>query len=260
MDLQSWLDITSGQFVTGLFIFVRFGALLFAAPLMAGKHVPSPVRLGLSAAMALILTPLVSSSLIESLPALIVGLLKEMLLGLVLGWTASLFFSSIQMAGEWLDLQSGFQSAQLFNPAFDTHTALLGQFYYLVAGLVFFGTGGYAIVIRGAVSSFAASPPGALRLNLGEAGDWAGLLMQVFWIATQLAAPVAAALFLTEIAIGLANRAMPQVNVMILTLPVRAGLAVLALALSVPVTARAMAVVVSRLGSGLDQILRGVGL
>jgi flagellar biosynthetic protein FliR len=197
---------------------------------------------------------------IGNVAVLVVGLAKEVGLGLVLGWTASLVFAGVQMAGEWLDLQSGFQASQLLNPSFDTHNALLGHFYYLVAGLVFLGTGGYALVIRAAVHSLSVSPPGALHLSLGEAGDWGTLIMQVLWISIQLAAPVAAALFLAEIAVGLANRALPQMNVMLLSMPLRAGLAVLVLALAMPVVVRVMAGLVNRIGSGLMQVLRaGLG-
>src|SRR5437763_623144 len=101
MDLSSWLDIASGRFTTGLMIFARFGGLLAAAPLLGGKSVPHPVRVGLSAALAMILTPLATTRPSESsLPVLILGLGKEVALGLVLGWTVSLLFASVQMAGE----------------------------------------------------------------------------------------------------------------------------------------------------------------
>src|SRR5260370_23555520 len=109
------------------------------------------------------------------------GMVKEILIGLVLGWTASMFFSCAQIAGEWLDLQSGFQASQLTNPSFNTHNAVLGNFSYMLAGLVFLGTGGYAIILRAAVLSFAVSPPGALPLNLGMPGDGPSPLGQVVW-------------------------------------------------------------------------------
>src|SRR6476620_9761026 len=104
MDLSAWLGVASGQLVAGLFIFARFGALLLSAPLLGSKSVPPPIRMGLSAALALVLTPLIAPVRIESVPLLVAGLGKEVLVGLVLGWAASLFFATAQMAGEWLDL------------------------------------------------------------------------------------------------------------------------------------------------------------
>jgi flagellar biosynthetic protein FliR len=221
--------------------------------------VPPPIRIGLSGALALLLTPLVSPSRVDGMPLLVVGIAKEVLVGVVLGWAASVFFATAQMAGEWLDLQSGFQAGQLVNPVFDTQNAPLGSFNNLVAGLVFLGTGAYGIVIRAAAKSLALSPPGALRLCVGSPGAWTALLGQVMWIAIQMAAPVAASLFLAEVAIGLINRAMPQVNVMMLTLPVKACLAVAALALTVPFLAHAMGFTFDRMGEALAGIVRGIG-
>jgi flagellar biosynthesis protein FliR len=96
-------------------------------------------------------------------------------------------------------------------------------------------------------------------LSIGSPGGWTTLLGQVIWIAIQLAAPVAASLFLAEIAIGLMNRAMPQVNVMMLTLPVKACLAIGVLALSVPFLAHAMGVTFDRMGETLAGIVRSMG-
>jgi flagellar biosynthetic protein FliR len=221
--------------------------------------VPNAVRLGLAGVLALTLAPLTAPSRVGSMPLLVAGMAKELVVGLVLGWTASMFFSCAQMAGDWLDLQSGFQASQLVNPSFNTHNAALGNFFYLLAGLVFLGTGGWAIMLRAAVRSFAVSPPGALHLYLGTAGDWTALLAQVVWIALQLAAPVAGALFLSEIAIGLITRAMPKMNVMMLTLPAKSGLAIGALALSIPVMARALEVSFSHMAISLAGIVRALG-
>jgi flagellar biosynthetic protein FliR len=259
MDLNTWLGVATGKFAAALFIFARLGALLVAAPLVSSKSVPNAVRIGLSGVLALTLAPLTAPHLVDGMPALVAGLVKEVLVGLVLGWTASMFFSCAQMAGEWLDLQSGFQASQLVNPAFNTHNTVLGNFNYMLAGLVFLGTGGYAIMLRAAVRSFVVSPPGVLRLNLGTPGDWTALLTQVVWIALQLAAPVAAALFLSEIAIGFITRAMPRMNVMILTLPAKSGLAIGALALSIPVVARSLEVSFSDLAISLASIVRCLG-
>jgi type III secretory pathway component EscT len=163
------------------------------------------------------------------------------------------------MAGEWLDLQAGFQASQLLNPALQTHTGPLGTFANLLAGIVFLWSGAHAIVIRAAARSLTVSPPGALRLHVGEVGDWMGLLAQVMWIAVQLAAPVAAALFLAEIAVGLINRALPQVNVMMLTLPVKSALAMGVLAVSIQVMAGALERLFGHMGVQLINVVRGLG-
>jgi flagellar biosynthetic protein FliR len=149
--------------------------------------------------------------------------------------------------------------AQVLNPAFDTQNALIGNFKYLLAGLVFMSTGGYAVMLRAAATSLTLSPPGALRLGLGAAEDWMALPVQMLWTALQLAAPVAAALFLAEIAMGLMNRALPQLHVMMLSLPVKALLAVSAVAVAMPVIVQELEAIFARLGPELLHFLRLLG-
>jgi flagellar biosynthesis protein FliR len=114
-------------------------------------------------------------------------------------------------------------------------------------------------VVRAAARSLTLSPPGVLRLGVGSATHWTSLLTEVIWIAVQMAAPAAACLFLAEIAIGLINRAMPQVNIMMLTLPVKACLAIAALALSVPFLTHTLAFSFDRMGEMLAGVVRGMG-
>jgi flagellar biosynthetic protein FliR len=257
--MDAWLDIASGRLATGLWIFARFSALLFSAPLLSSRSVPPPVRVGLGGALALVLTPLTPMGPAPDGAVLAVGVVKEVVVGLALGWIATLFFSAVQMAGEWLDLQGGFQAGQLLNPVTETQSAPMGNVTHLLAGIVFLGVGGHGLLLRAAAHSLTISPPGALQLHIGGADDWTTLVTQVVWMAVQLAAPVAAALFLAEVAIGLMNRAMPQVNVMMLTLPAKSLLALAVLALSIPLLARGLVYVFGQMGGQLAGIVRAFG-
>jgi len=257
--MDAWLDVATGRMATALWIFARFSAMLASAPLLSSRSVPAPVRVGLGGALALVLTPLMPPVPPPDGAALAAGVIKEVAVGLALGWIASLFFSSVEMAGEWLDLQGGFQAGQLMNPVTETETAAMGNFTHLLAGIVFLGCGGHALLLKAAARSLTITPPGALRLHVGGAGDWTTLVTQVVWLAVQLAAPVASALFLAEIAVGLMNRAMPQVNVMMLTLPAKSMLALGALALSVPLLARGLMYVFGLMGAQVGGIVRAFG-
>lgn len=259
MDLSNWLNLTNGRFLTGLMLFVRFGALLMAMPMLSSRTVPVRVRVGLAALMAMILTPLAPTAPEGGVPLFVAQLAKETLVGLVIGWAAAMVFSCVQMAGEWMDLQGGFQAGTILNPTFDTHNAPLGNFKNMLAGVVFFSCNAHSLILRAGVSSMQITPPGALRFGAGVPGDWTALIGKTFWIAVQLAAPVAAALFLVEILIALANRALPQVNVMILSLPLKALLAVGAVALSVPIIARLLEGVFQGLSGDLGHLLHGMG-
>jgi flagellar biosynthetic protein FliR len=258
MDLLPWLDLAQSRLNTILLLFARFTALFLAAPVVSARQAPRPVRLGLAAFLTLVLAPLTLPVAIEDgiLFACLIG--REIFLGLLLGWTASLVFMSVQMAGEWLDLHAGFQAAHLFNPALEVQTSLLGTFKHLVAVVLFLGVGGHVVVLRAAASSLELSPPGVLRLSMGIAGDWTTLVTRTVLVAVQLAAPVAATLFLVEVGMGLINRALPQVNVLMMSLPAKAALALCVLALSLPLLIQSLTALFESLGPMLSGVLRTV--
>jgi flagellar biosynthetic protein FliR len=258
MELSTWLNSANEQLLTGLLIFVRLSALMIAGPVLGGRAVPPPVRVGLAGMIALILTPMTPAEAPVGLFAFVAAAGREAIIGAVLGWIASLFFGAVQMAGEWLDLHSGFQAAELLNPALDQRNALLGSYKNMLATLVFFGVGGHAIMLRATVASLRSSPPGDLTLSFGTMANWMPMLTDTIWIAVQIAAPVGAALFLTEIALALANRALPGANVMILFLPAKALLSLVILAMITPLLSQALGVVfVDNMGAELS---RAVGL
>lgn len=259
MELTFILDATEGRFITALLIFSRLGAVLFSAPLLSSHSVPTPVRNGLAAIFSLILTPLFPPAHPENSLLLMAGMVKEALVGLILGWLASLVFSCVQMAGEWLDVQAGFQAGQLFNPLFQAGGGPISNLKYILAGMLFLSAGGHAMVLRAAAESFHVSPPGALTFGMGTIDDWFSFLTRTLWIAIQLAAPVGVVLFMTEVALSIVNRALPQLNVLMLSLPAKALLAVTALAVSVPVLSQALTIVFNDLGSALVAGLRLLG-
>lgn len=259
MDLNFWLELSQGRFLTALLIFSRIGATLSAMPLLSSHSVPPPVRIGLSATIALILTPLFPPSHAANLPLFGAAIAKEVLVGLALGWVAQVLFSCVQMAGEWLDLQSGFQAAQLFNPMFQTSGGPLGHLKYTLAGLVFLVSGSHGIVLTAAAESFRLNAPGVLTIGMGNESDWFGFLTRALWMAIRIAAPVGVTLFLSEMAIAIANRAMPQLNVLMLSLPVKAVLAVAALGALVPTLNQSLTGIFSQFGPTLSSALRILG-
>ncbi len=256
MELSFWLEITQGQFVTALLIFARLSGVLFSAPLLSSHSVPTPVRVGLATILSLILTPLFPPTSVSNLPLLAVGLSKEFMIGLALGWIASLIFSCVQMAGEWLDVQSGFQMAQLFNPMFQIGGGPLGNLKYILAGMIFLSVNGHAVVLQATAESFRISPPGALVIGMGGIDDWFGFLSRTLWLAIQIAAPVGVTLFMTELALSIVNRALPQFNVLMLSLPLKAVLAVVALGVALPSLGNALSLIFSDFGSVLVSALR----
>jgi flagellar biosynthetic protein FliR len=259
MDLTPWLDQLNAHLLAGLFLFVRISAMMFSMPMVGERTVPVPIKVGMSAATAMVLAPLAPAPESTDLVSVTLFIGKEALIGLVLGWISGLFFAAVQVAGEWLDLQGGFQAAQFINPAFNVHSAPLSNIKHILAGLIFFGGGGYALMLRALARSVEVVPCGSMGLSLGTPDHFTALLVEMFWLGIQIAAPLAGTLFLAEIGLALINKALPQMNAMFLALPAKGLLAVGAIALSLPIIAESMRNGVGVMGINLDAVLRVMG-
>ena len=68
---------------------------------------------------------------------MIVGASAQVLLGVIVGFVASLVFTGIQFAGELIDLQVGFAIANVLNPQTQQNITIIGEFQLALATLIF---------------------------------------------------------------------------------------------------------------------------
>ena len=150
--------------------------------------------------------------------------LKEMLVGLILGFFLTLIFASFQLAAQFFSTQIGLGMSEVFDPFTQESTALLGYMFYSIAILVFLVIGGFHLVLRGIVDSYALIPSVEVigrEANFIELG--VKYFSQMFYIALKIAFPVITASFIVMVGLGLIGKAAPQANILILGLPLQVG-------------------------------------
>ncbi len=156
-----------------------------------------------------------------------------------------LLVGAIQSAGALIDIFAGYSMVMLYDPFSDSSTSMFGRFYGLIATTLLFTTNAHRILINGFFRSFEAVPLGGL-----PSGDIARLLtdnLGQFGIAAlEVAGPVLACLFLTEITLGLLNRAAPSLNVFSLAFPLRVVVALIVVAIAIPLIAPALTTLVTQ--------------
>ena len=226
------MDIYVSQFVVFLLLFVRITSLVVTAPVLGYEAVPVQVKVSLGLFLALVFYPLVSihSPQIDTrlLPLVIVAL-KEVSVGLLLGFALSLIFAGARFAGDIIGLGMGFSLASVLDPESGQSTPLIGEFLYIVSMLLFLLLNGHHFVIEALQLSYAVVPIGGLSLNMLLAEGVIKLTGFVFIIAVKLAAPIVVALFLVDVGLGVLARVVPQMNVFIVSFPLKiaVGLAML---------------------------------
>ncbi len=238
--MERLFAFSQAELLRYLLIMCRVSPLMVAAPFWGSPLVPAQVRLYLALLVSVLLLPVVRAplpaDLATSLGSLVGAVAVELLIGFLLAYAAILLFSAVQLAGQLADIQMGFGVANVIDPLTSAQVTLMGQVQYLVALLVFLLMDGHHIFLRGLVDTFATAPPGhglgsALPLTLiVERG---GRLL--FTLAAQIAAPVLTALFLSNLAMGLISRVLPQINIFIVGLPLNVGIGLLAFAAGISV-------------------------
>lgn len=220
-----------------LTVFVRSSALLFSAPLFGSRNVPAFTRVGLAGLLALSLTPLFREELgapPTELGAFVLRLGNEVVAGLLLGSCIQLFVQCLQMAGAFLDVQVGFGTAQLLNPATGAPVSILAQFKSLLALVLLLCANGHLLMIQAFVASFQVEftiTTATFPELVLECVRYVGSLSIV---AVQIAAPVTAVCFVVDLALGIVSKAVPQMQVFLVGMPAKVMMGMLAMAVALP--------------------------
>jgi flagellar biosynthetic protein FliR len=219
-----------------LLVMVRISGFVVAAPVLGSRNFPIVAKVCFTALVAAILTPSIQS-LGQTLPsepaALAVLGLGELTIGLMLGFVMTLVFAAIQVGGQIMDMQSGFSMINVFNPAMETQVPVFGFFLFILAILFLLVTNGHHVMIRALVSTFDQIPLGGFVLRpelFWEISRWGRVM---FYDGLLIAAPVAAALFVAYLAMGLIGRLVPQVQLFVVGFPLTIAVGLFVMAMSV---------------------------
>jgi flagellar biosynthetic protein FliR len=156
----------------------------------------------------------------------------EAVIGLAIGFTTSLVFAAVQSAAHLISLQTGFNAAEVLNPMNDGSNTVLETFYSMFATVVFLGINGHHWIIAGMQHTFDVLPVGS-ALTPDLMSDRVLALTGEMWIvALQIALPVVGAALLTDVALGLLARTVPQMNVFMVGMPLKILVGLLLLLIS----------------------------
>ncbi len=231
------------QLLSLFLIFVRVLAILMTAPIFSQRSIPAPAKIGLAALLSLLLLPValppaggISSPLPQDLPRFLLVVAQEILIGVLIGFVSNLVFVALDMAAKMMGLQIGFQAGNLFDPLSNAPSTALEQFYTLLALLLFLAINGHHWLIAALARTFEIAPLGTFVMTRLTIERLMVLTNETFIAATRIALPVMGTLLLADLGLGLVARAVPQVQVFFLGLPLKMGLGLIVLALTMIIT------------------------
>jgi len=218
-------------------VFLRTGAFLMALPLVNAPSVPVFFRIGLTFVVSLLLFPVLNLGPLPFLAdafSLAVAAAGEILLGVLAGMSIRLIYEGVQLAGQLMGYQMGMAIAEVIDPATEDQVALLSQFISLMASLIFLNINGHHGFIRTLVQSYDLVPPLGFHVNGPVLDGMVRLSAEMFIIGLKAGAPVVVALMLGTVAFGLVARAVPQMNIFVVSMPLNIAVGLIFLGLSLP--------------------------
>ncbi len=221
------LDFAHLRLEVVLFAFFRITGLFLIAPLFSQQGMPGHLKIMFSLILALIISPVVAEQSFEVpqhlLDVISLGL-KEMLVGILIGFVFYTLFVGVQMAGAFVGFQMGFAIVNVIDPVTSQQISILAQFKFIMAMLIFFLLNGHHLMLQALVSSYTLVPIGEAVFKYSVHSEIAKLIIGVFVIAIKLAAPVMATLVLTDVGLGVVSRTVPQMNIFIVGFPLKIAL------------------------------------
>jgi len=230
------LQLLTSKFLIGTLIFIRILGVFSAAPFFKATAIIPQVKIFLAALIAISVT----SAFWEDQPVIEFHLwyvtllvMKEFLLGLIIGFAAHAVFFAARFAGGVIDIEMGYQTAVLFDPSNTTPT-LVGEFKDMIALMLFLVLNGHHHIIEAAYVSVRAVPLTTFAMTEATAALLAKYAVTVFILAIKISAPILVALFCTNLALALLARIAPQTNIFILSFQVKVAVGLIMLFISVP--------------------------
>ncbi|MDR3624655.1 MAG: flagellar biosynthetic protein FliR [Chlamydiales bacterium] len=238
------LFIENPDFYVALFFLSLFRILpiLVLTPFLGAKLLPAPARIGFAISLFFLLMPFIAARTTTPLiwsPLLIGYAIKEGMIGLLIGFLASIPFSIVQMSGIVTDNQRGSASMMGQDATTGTQASVIGLLYNSLLIVIFFWLDGPFLCFDALAKSYAVIAPDQLIkpdffLN-GQSAFWlgiVGMLGKLFALSCQLAAPALLTILMADVFLGIINRLAPQVQISFLGQGLKAYLADCALLLA----------------------------
>jgi len=232
------MELIMQAFPAFLLVFCRITAFFVVAPFFSSRTFPTTPKIGLAFFVSLIVFLTIGfDTSVTADATYILAVIREIFAGLLIGYTAYLFFTVVQTAGAIMDMQMGFGIANIVDPISGVSAPMMGNLKYMLMLMVFLSINGHHYLLGAIMDSYKWLPLDNRLFQIYYGGNVSHFLARTFadtfLLALQIAAPIVVAMFLADIGLALLARTAPQYNVFVIGIPLKIliGLAMLVLLL-----------------------------
>lgn len=237
MDFYSLLF---DNFETNLLIFSRVLGIFAFNPILSRRNIPQIVKVVICIIIAMIVITVRQPQPVDTgevLGVYLAMLLKEGFVGVVIGFITDMFFYSVQMSGEIMDMQAGLGMAKVFDPGTNLQMSIMGSFVSFMMYLYFFVTNAHMTYIELFVKSFDLIPLGFEGVNLDLGITIVEYFSVVLTLVLKIAMPLMVSQTILQFCIGVLMKSVPQIQIMVINIQIKVGFGFLILfILAVPLS------------------------
>ncbi|MEY8356445.1 flagellar biosynthetic protein FliR [Lachnospiraceae bacterium 54-53] len=210
----------TGQMMLFSLIFMRMSGFILLNPILGRRNIPAYVKGGMIMVFTLLIYSLPSDQVPEPVNSIefAVILIKEFAMGYAIGFVMELFVMVITFAGSVMDFQMGLSMATIYDPQSNAQIALTGSLFHAYFMLLFFAVDGHLALIKLLIKSAETVPYGQVVFGTKVAWSMVEVFSQCIVMAVKFAFPIIAIEFLTEIAVGILMKMIPQINVFVVNI------------------------------------------
>lgn len=203
-----------------------------SAPLLSTYPIPMQVKIWLAAVIAFILFPIVQANTNfvapNSVPVLTVVLFKEFMIGYAIGFCANILFIGIELGVNTFTIQMGLSADQALNPTSGGNSPVITQAFTYLASMMFIALSAHQWLFAAIYNSFKSFPIGfTFSFSASLVEQIVIVTGQIFTIGLSIALPIFGILFITDVLLGFTSKMMPQMNIFMVSLPLKIYLGLL---------------------------------
>ncbi len=256
-------EILIGDFLLVLYIFLRVIAMIIAAPVLGHNSIPAVARIFISFVIAYITFLTIDKSKIiidVNLVTIIVNSAREIIMGLIMGFTLNFIFYGISYAGHLIGYDMGLMFSEVLNPMQDIQNNVVGEIIFYLSMMIFLLINGHHHIISAVVASFELVPIAKFTVTQPLISLIIKLSFAVFIIAMKIAAPIVVSYFLIHIAEGIISRVIPNIQIFFITQPAKIGLGLIFLSILIPIYFYAIKNLLNNYEYQLSEMIRAMSV
>lgn len=223
MDFYSLLF---DNFETNLLVFSRVLGIFAFNPILSRRNIPQIVKVVCCILITMIVIMVRQPEPVETgtvIGVYLAMLLKEGFVGAVLGFITDMFFYSVQMSGEIMDMQSGLGMAKVFDPGTNLQMSIMGSFVSFMMYLYFFVINAHLTYIELFVKSFDIIPLGFEGINPDLGISIVEYFSVVLTLVLKIAMPLIVSQTILQFCVGVLMKSVPQIQIMVINIQLKVG-------------------------------------